>query len=96
MPRWVANVFLAKRYAHGLTLSGGPRYVSDRFGNNHNSVVAESYVTLDAAAAWTWRRWHFTVRGRNLLDDVYEPAAGTTMRRLADPRSVECSTRLSF
>lgn len=96
VPKWVANFYVAKRFAHGLALSGGPRYVSDRFGNNNNSVVAAGYVTLDAAATYTRGRWHFTVRGRNLLDEEYEPVAGTTMRRLADPRSAEFSTRLTF
>lgn len=96
VPKWVANLFVAKRFAHGLALSGGPRYVSDRFGNNNNSVVAEGYVTLDASATYTWRKWHFTLRGRNLLDEEYEPVAGTTMRRLADPRSAELSVRTAF
>lgn len=96
VPQWVANAFIAKRFANGFALSGGPRYVSDRFGNNNNSVVAEGYVTLDAAATYTWRRWHFTVRGRNLLNEEYESVAGTTMRRLADPRTAEFSTRVSF
>lgn len=96
VPQWVANAFIAKRFANGVALSGGPRYVSDRFGNNNNSVVAEGYVTLDAAATYTWRRWHFTVRGRNLLNEEYESVAGTTMRRLADPRTAEFSTRVAF
>lgn len=96
VPQWVANFFVAKRFANGFALSGGPRYVSDRFGNNNNSVIAEGYVTLDAAATYSWRKWHFTVRGRNLLDEDYESVAGTTIRRLADPRTAELSTRVSF
>ncbi len=96
VPRWVANLFVAKRFAGGLALSGGPRWVDDRFGNTNNSVVAEGYVTLDASASYTWHRWHITVRGRNLLDEDYESVAGTTMRRLADPRSAELSVRTSF
>ena len=96
VPEWVANFFVAKRFANGFALSGGPRYVSDRFGNNNNSVIAEGYVTLDASATYTWRKWHFTLRGRNLLDEEYESVAGTTMRRLADPRTAEFSTRVSF
>jgi iron complex outermembrane receptor protein len=96
VPKWVANFFVAKRFANGFALSGGPRYVSDRFGNNNNSVVAEEYVTLDAAATFSWRKWHFTLRGRNLLDEDYESVAGTTIRRLADPRTAEFSTRVSF
>ena len=96
VPEWVANVFVAKRFANGLALSGGPRWVSDRFGNTNNSVVAAGYVTLDASASYQWGRWRLTVRGRNLLDEEYEPVAGTTMRRLADPRSAELSVRVGF
>jgi iron complex outermembrane receptor protein len=96
VPRWIANMFVAKRFSNGFALSGGPRYVSDRFANTNNSVVSEGYVTVDAAATYTWGKWHFTLRGRNLLDEDYEPVAGTTMQRLADPLSAEFSTRLGF
>ncbi len=96
VPMWVANLFVAKRFANGFALSGGPRYVSDRYGNNNNSVIADGYVVLDASASYTWDRWQFTLRGRNLLNETYEPVAGTTMRRLADPRTAEVSVRTSF
>lgn len=96
VPEWVANLFVSKRFRNGFALSGGPRYVSDRFGNNNNSVIAEGYVTLDASATYTWNRWHFSLRGRNLLDEDYEAVAGTTMRRLGDPITAEFSTRVSF
>lgn len=96
VPQWVANAFVAKRFASGLAISGGPRYVSDRFGNNNNSVIADGYVTVDASVTYTWRQWHFSGRVRNLLAADYEPVAGTTMRRLADPQSLELSSRVSF
>lgn len=95
VPEWVCNLFVSKTVG-GWMFSGGPRYVSDRFANNNNSVVAEGYVTLDASVAYTWRRWNVALRGRNLLDEDYEPVAGTTMRRLADPISAEFSTRVAF
>ena len=96
VPEWVANVFVSRRFPSGLVISGGPRYVGDRFANNLNSVVAEGYTTLDLSVNQAWGRWQVTLRGRNLLDEEYEPVAGTTMRRLADPRSVELSTRVEF
>jgi iron complex outermembrane receptor protein len=96
VPEWVANAFVAKRFANGFSVSGGPRYVSDRFGNNNNSVIADGYITVDASASYTWQRWQVTLRGRNLLDEEYESVAGTTMRRLADPISAELSLRTSF
>ena len=96
VPEWVANFFVAKRFANGFALSGGPRYVSDRFGNTNNSVVADGYVVLDASASYTYRRTTFTLRGRNLLDETYQTVAGTTMRRLSDPRTAELSIRSSF
>jgi outer membrane receptor for monomeric catechols len=85
-----------KRLPTGFAANAGLRYVSDRFGNNNNSVVADGYTTLDAGLSYTWQRAVFTLRGRNLTDAEYESVAGTTMRRLADPRSVEVSARYSF
>jgi len=96
VPEWVLGFFASKRFTNGLALNGSVRHVSDRFGNNNNSVVAEGYVTVDAGVSYTWGRWIFTLRGRNLTDEIYEPVAGTTMRRLADPRSAEFSTQLKF
>lgn len=96
VPEWVAGFFASKRFASGFALNGSVRYVSDRFGNNNNSVVADGYVVVDAGASYTWRRCTFTLRGRNLTDAEYEPVAGTTMRRLGDPRSIEFSTHVAF
>ena len=96
VPDWVANAFVSKRFASGLTFSGGPRYVGDRFGNTNNSVVAKAYTTLDAAVSYPLGRSTITLRGRNLLDADYEPVAGTTMRRLADPISAELTLRTLF
>ncbi|MBI2512649.1 MAG: TonB-dependent receptor [Opitutae bacterium] len=96
VPEWVAGFFASKRFAGGFALNGSVRYVSDRFGNTNNSVRADGYVVADAGASYTWRRCTFTLRGRNLTDADYEPVAGTTMRRLGDPRSIEFSTHVAF
>lgn len=96
VPKWVLGFFAAKRFANGFALNASVRHVSDRFANTNNSVVASGYVVADAGASYTWRRCTFTLRGRNLTDADYEPVAGTTMRRLADPRSIEFSTRVTF
>lgn len=96
VPDWVASLFVSKQLPGGFILSGGPRYVSNRFGNINNSVVAEAYVSVDAGLTYIRHRWQVALRGRNLLDEDYEPVAGTIMRRLADPRSVEFSTRFAL
>lgn len=96
VPEWVASLFASRRFASGFALNGSVRYVSDRFGNTNNSVVADGYVVADAGASYTRRRCTFTLRGRNLTNADYEPVAGTTMRRLADPRSIEFSTHVAF
>ncbi|AOS43511.1 Ferrichrome-iron receptor precursor [Lacunisphaera limnophila] len=96
VPEWVASAFVVKRFPGGFALNGGVRYVSDRFANNNNSVIAEGYVTVDAGASYTWHDVTFTLRGRNLLDEEYQPVAGTTMWRLADPRNLELSARYTF
>lgn len=64
------------------------------FGTTNTSVAAESYTSKDVSASYPWKRWIFTHRGRNLLDENYEPVAGTTMRRLADPLSAELSAKV--
>ena len=51
---------------------------------------------MDAGASYTWNGATFALRGRNLLDEDYQPVAGTTMWRLADPCSVEFSTHYAF
>ena len=79
-----------------LTLSGGPRYVSERYGNTNISVVAKAYTTLDAAVSYPWHRSTITLRGRNLLEEDYESIAGTTTRRLADPIAAELTLRTLF
>lgn len=96
IPEWVAGLFVHKRLPAGFSVNAGLRYVGERFGNLNNSVVAGGYTTLDAGLVGTFGRTSVTLRGRNLTDAVYEPVAGTTMRRLADPRSVEISVRTQF
>lgn len=96
VPEWVLGFFASKRFTNGVALNAAVRHVSDRFANNNNSVVASGYTTVDAGVSYTWRRFVFNLRGRNLTDAEYEPVAGTTMRRLADPRSLEFSTRVTF
>ncbi|MBX3736601.1 MAG: TonB-dependent receptor [Candidatus Didemnitutus sp.] len=96
IPKWVLGFFATKRFANGFALNAAVRHVSDRFANNNNSVVAAGYTTVDAGVSYTWRRFVFNLRGRNLTDAEYEPVAGTTMRRLADPISAEFSTRVTF
>jgi outer membrane receptor protein involved in Fe transport len=96
VPEWVASVFAVKRFGRNFSVNSGVRHVSDRFANTHNSVVAGNYVVVDVGASYTWDRVTFTLRGRNLLDEEYEPVAGTTMRRLGDPRNFELSARYTF
>jgi iron complex outermembrane receptor protein len=96
VPEWVASVFAVKRFGPNFSVNSGVRHVSDRFANTHNSVVAGGYVVVDAGASYTWDRITFTLRGRNLLDEEYEPVAGTTMRRLGDPLNFELSARYTF
>lgn len=98
VPEIVTNLFVAKSFANGFTLSGGPRYVGKRAANNNNSLWSDSYTTLDAAASYIWKQWTVTLRGRNLLDEEYDetPTASGAMKRLADPRNAELSLRLAF
>lgn len=95
---YVSNLHLVYRWKNGLAINGGPRYVGERMANTANTISTPSYVTLDAAVSYTWRKTLFTLRGRNLLDEEFEEwaTASGAMRRLADPRAVELTARYRF
>ena len=63
--------------------------------NNNNSIWRDAYTTLDASIGYTWSRTTLTLRGRNLTDEFYA-TNGSTMLRLAEPRSVEVAIRHQF
>lgn len=74
------------------------RHVGERQANNNNGIQLPAYTTLDASLTHRWDRLSINLRGRNLTDRQYAPAAaaGGLVWRLADPRSVEVGLEYAF
>jgi len=93
-PKFVAGLFGSRRLGDWL-FTAGLRHVGDIAANNNNSIWRDAYTTLDASIGYTWGATTITLRGRNLTDEFYA-TNGSTLRRLAEPRSAEFSVRRTF
>jgi iron complex outermembrane recepter protein len=98
VPKVIASLWVSYDFGRNWFISGGPRYVGDRFANTNNSIVLGAYTELDVAIGRRWKQWIFTLRGRNLLDETYSDTAiyGGVLQRLADPLNLEFSARARF
>ena len=75
VPTWTANGWTSVSTPGPLPLdlSGSVRWVSERFGDNANSVRLGSYALLGASAAWDWTRGRLSAGVDNLFDAEYVP-----------------------
>lgn len=97
VPDVVAGVSLVREWADWRARAAF-RHVGERQANNNNGIQLDAYTTLDASLTRRWTQLSVTLRGRNLTDQQYAPAAasGGLMLRLADPRSVELGLEYAF
>jgi len=93
-PKIVAGLFGSRTLGDWL-FTAGLRHVGRMAANTNNSVWRDAYTTLDASVGYTWGRTSFTLRSRNLTDEFYA-TNGSTLLRLAEPRSAELSVRTRF
>ena len=59
----------------GFTL--GFKYVGDRFSDQNNALLLESYPLLDASVSWSSEPVRFTLSGHNVLDERYFTSGGS-------------------
>ena len=73
VPEQMVTGFTSFRFPFGLEVGGEIRYVGNRLGNDPSGprFEMEEYVLLGAHAAYTWKKFTMTVRGRNLSDERY-------------------------
>jgi len=71
-PEHLANLWLSKRFGKSLTLSLGGRYVGEQFIAEDNAAELDGYGLLNAAVAYDWHDWRWTLRLDNLTDTEYE------------------------
>ncbi|AOS43821.1 Ferrichrome-iron receptor precursor [Lacunisphaera limnophila] len=98
VPKVIASLWGSYELGGGWFLSGGPRHVGETYANNNNSITLDAYTELEAAVGRRVGAWTFTLRGRNLLDELYSDTSiyGGVLQRLADPLSVELTARARF
>jgi len=93
-PRIAAGLFGSRSWGSWL-FTAGVRHVGKMAANTNNSIWRDAYTTVDASIGYTWGRTTLTLRGRNLTDEFYA-TNGSTLLRLAEPRSAEVSVRHTF
>jgi len=92
---WVDYRFAGLPLAVGVALSS----VGSTYTNNANTVRMKGYQTADLYASWTAKPAVFTLRVRNVTDELYATWAGASANNqviLGAPRSVELSARFDF
>jgi iron complex outermembrane receptor protein len=101
VPHHQAAVFTSYRFPFGLEIGADVRHVGNRMGNDPSGpqFTMDDYQLVGAYAAYAWRQFTLTVRGRNLTDKDYlawsEDDYGN-QAILGAPASVEIELRASF
>jgi hypothetical protein len=58
------------------------RYMSNRPGNNDNSLVAQGYTLLDGGVSYSWSRFEYNLQAQNILNIHWREAQFATETRL--------------
>ena len=94
-------MFTSYRFPFGLELGADVRYVGNRLGNDPGGArfTMDDYTVVGAYAAYAWKQFTLTVRGRNLADKTYLAWAEDDYGNQAlvgAPASVEVELRARF
>jgi len=110
VPKHSVNLWARYNFAQGplegFGVGVGGIYQSDRFGVTTNVATAQyilpSYVKLDGALYYNWKKYSFAVNFSNLLDERYLPGsgsgttAGDVRVTVGPPRQIIASVRRTF
>ncbi len=99
VPELLANIWTSYRLFDALELGGSFRYVGEREGDNANQFQLPSYFALGLYGRYTYKQWQFTVRGRNITDELIVSWAETDFGeqvQIENPASVEVSVSATF
>lgn len=98
VPERTANLWANWMFIESWKLSGGIRYVGDRFANNSNTTELPKYMVYDASLSWKVNNdLQLALRGKNLTDEIdYVLAPYGNQWILGDGRSVELGLNYSF
>ncbi|GAD22061.1 TonB-dependent siderophore receptor [Acidovorax sp. MR-S7] len=99
VPKRQANLWLGWKALPGWTISGGLRYVGERFANSANTILLPSYTTADLAVQWQVRPdTTLTLRGANVFDRYYFTTAyySGTQWLVGEGRRIELTVNHKF
>ncbi|MBM3952235.1 MAG: TonB-dependent siderophore receptor [Rhodospirillales bacterium] len=99
VPRQLGNLWTHYRFGNGFDVGGNVRYVGPRSGDNAGTFVLPSYATLDLYASYTVNNWEFSLRGRNLTDElaiVWSETDYTQQVQTGEPRAIEARVTARF
>ncbi|MXX22369.1 MAG: TonB-dependent receptor [Rhodospirillales bacterium] len=87
VPEWTFNLWTSYRGIAGtpMEVGGALRFVSERFGDNANTVTLADYWIADGYAAWNGENYRVTARVTNLFDTDYVPWSDVFYLRQLDP-----------
>ncbi len=104
LPKASANLFTTYDLGHGISLSGGARYVGSVKTYDNSQTPTKSiaaYTLFDAAASYTLDKWRFQLNLKNIGDKHYyvaTPIFAALWGGLfpGEPRSVSVSVQRNF
>jgi iron complex outermembrane receptor protein len=97
VPETVANFWLAYKFAPRWEARAGIQYVDERFSDTANLRVLPDYTIVNAGLDYAvTSNSKLSLRGYNVLDEVYPVVAYGPNWVLGKPRSAELSYRIQF
>ncbi|HEY2291042.1 MAG TPA: TonB-dependent receptor [Thermoanaerobaculia bacterium] len=70
-PRHIANLWLSRRFDHGIGAAVGGRYLSKQLIAEDNAFAIDSTATLDAALFYERNAWRLSLNFENLTNEQY-------------------------
>ena len=77
VPDKIFNLGGSYQHTDDLGFTLGFKYVGDRFSDQNNALLLDSYPLLDASVSWLSEPVRFTLSGHNLLDERYFTSGGS-------------------
>jgi TonB-dependent siderophore receptor len=96
-PLHLASAWVSQRFANGLGVAGGGRYVSEQFIAEDNAYAIDPYVVYDAAVSFRQGKWEFALNLKNIGSREYETRGfGSTAVIPASPFAAYAGVQYAF
>ena len=77
VPDKIFNLGGSYQHTDDLGFTLGFKYVGDRFSDQNNQLLLDSYPLVDASVSWSSEPVRFTLAGHNVLDERYFTSGGS-------------------